>query len=271
MTRIRTALLAALLAVGTASACAPLPVGAPIPARGVPGFDTRDYPGDATMRRWYDASPYRWVGYYLPAPCYTGTTWTGRREALRTMGWGFAVLYVGEQDWAAIRNLPQDTVPVAAPSARCTSVNLTPEVAARHGGEATAATAADGFPGGTVIFLNVERVENVSPGLASYVRTWAATVLEEGRYVPGLYAHDHNASELFTILAEEFVRRGRTERPRLWVARGAGFDIQRAPVESGYAVAVAWQGRFDIRETWDGITLTIDVNVADSADPSRGR
>jgi hypothetical protein len=27
----------------------------------------------------------------------------------------------------------------------------------------------------------------------------------------------------------------------------------------------------DTRETWDGITLNIDVNVADSADPSRGR
>ena len=55
------------------------------PMRGVPGFDTRDYPGDAVMRGWFGASPYRWVGYYLPAPCYTGTTWTGRRAALRAV------------------------------------------------------------------------------------------------------------------------------------------------------------------------------------------
>jgi hypothetical protein len=265
------AALPALVVTMAVTGCASLPVGEPLAARGVPGFDTRDYPGDATMRRWYEASPYRWVGYYLPAPCYTGTTWSGRRESLRNMGWGFAVLYVGEQDWAAIRGLPQDTAPVAAPGARCTTVNLTPEIAARHAAEAEAAAAADRFPDGTVIFLNVERVERVSPALAGYVRAWAATMLERGRFAPGLYAHDHNAAELYAILAEEYARRARAERPRLWVARAAGFDVRRSPAESGYPVAVAWQGRFDIRETWDGVTLTIDVNVADTADPSRGR
>jgi hypothetical protein len=270
MKRSRYALIAALI-VATAGACAPLPVGGPVPARGVPGFDTRDYPGDAVMRRWFDASPYRWVGYYLPAPCYTGTTWSPRREALRQMGWGFAVLYVGEQDWGAIRGLPADTIPVAQPGARCATTNLTAENGVAHAADAQRAAAADAFPDGTVIFLNVERVERVSTDLAAYVRSWFAGLLDGGRYVPGLYAHDLNAAELYAILAEEFVRRGRTERPRLWVARAAGFDIARAPAESGYAVAAAWQGRFDVRETWDGVTLNIDVNVADSADPSRGR
>jgi hypothetical protein len=255
----------------TAAACAPLQTDVREVRRGVPGFDTRDYPGDGTMRRWFEASPYRWVGYYLPAPCYTGTTWTGRRETLRAIGWGFAVLYVGEQDWQAMRGLPADTVPVAAPGARCTTAHLTAERARQHAGEASAATAADGFPQGTVIFLNVERVERVTPALLSYVRNWTAGLLEGGRYLPGLYAHDHNAAELYTAVAEEYVRQGRVERPRLWVARAAGFHINRSPAESGYPVAAAWQGRFDIRETWDGITLTIDVNVADSADPSRGR
>ncbi|HSJ26123.1 MAG TPA: glycoside hydrolase domain-containing protein [Longimicrobiales bacterium] len=264
-------LLAALTVAGVAGACAPLPVGGPVPARGVPGFDTRDYPGDGTMRRWFEASPYRWVGYYLPSPCYTGTTWTGRRSALRQMGWGFAVLYVGEQDWSAIRPLAADTAGVAVQGARCTTANLTADFAATHAAEAAAAASSDGFPDGTVIFLNVERVEHVSDALRSYIRAWAAGVLNGGRYLPGLYAHDHNASELFTVLAEEFVRHGRADRPRLWVARGAGFDVARAPVESGYAVAAVWQGRFDVRETWDDIALTIDVNVADSADPSRGR
>lgn len=269
--RARRAGLLALLAAVAVAGCGSLPVGAPVPARGVAGFDTRDYPGDATMRRWFEASPYRWVGYYLPSPCYTGTTWSGRRDALRTMGWGFAVLYVGEQDWSAMRAAPGDTVPVAVEGARCTSTNLTAEHATRHAAEAEAAAAADRFPANTVIFLDVERVERVSPILATYVRTWAATMLASGRYAPGLYAHDVNASELYTILAEEFARAGRAERPRLWVARSAGFDIARAPAESGYVVATAWQGRFDVNETWDGVTLRIDVNVADSADPSRGR
>jgi hypothetical protein len=269
--RIRAALLGALAVVLTAGACAPLPVGGPIPARGVPGFDTRDYPGDATMRRWFAASPYRWVGYYLPAPCYTGTTWTGRRQVLAEQGWGFAVLYVGEQDWRAMQAAPGDTIPVAQPGARCATANLTAANGAAHAAAAAAAAAADGFPAGTVVFLNVERMERVEPELAAYVRSWFAALLDGGRYVPGLYAHDLNAAQLYAILAEEFARRGRAERPRLWVARQAGFDIARSPVESGHGVATAWQGRFDVRETWDGITLNIDVNVADSADPSRGR
>jgi len=271
MTDMRKMVGVLLLAVAAGAACAPLQTVAPGVARGVPGFDTRDYPGDATMRRWMESSPYRWVGYYLPAPCYTGTTWTGRRDALRNMGWGFAVLYVGEQDWAAMQALPQDTVPVAVEGARCSSANLTAEQGSRHAAEAQAATARDGFPDGTVIFLNVERVERVSPRLLAYVRSWTGAVLDGGRHVPGLYAHDHNAAELYTAVAEEFARRGRVERPRLWVARAAGFDINRSPAESGYPVAAAWQGRFDIREAWDGVTLTIDVNVADSTDPSRGR
>jgi hypothetical protein len=166
--------------------------------------------------------------------------------------------------------VPGDTIPVAAPGARCTTANLTAEHGATHAADAERAAAADGFPDGTVVFLNVERVEQVSPALAAYVRSWFATLLDRGRYAPGLYVHDLNAAQLYAVLAEEFARRGRAERPRLWVARAAGFDMARAPAESGHP-ATAWQGRFDIAETWDGITLRIDVNVADSADPSRGR
>lgn len=271
MSRKHSVLLAALALFATLGACAPLPVGAPLPARGVPGFDTRDYPGDEAMGRWFDASPYRWVGYYLPGPCFTGTPWTGRRQALSEMGWGFAVLYVGEQDWSAIHPAPADTVPVAEPGARCTTANLTAENGTAHAVAAEEAAAADNFPEGTVIFLNVERVEEVSPALATYVRGWFATLLDRGRYTPGLYAHDLNAAELYAILSEEFAQRGRVERPPLWVARQAGFGPARSPAESGYAMASIWQGEFDTRETWVGLTLNIDVNVADSADPSRGR
>jgi hypothetical protein len=268
---VRRIVIGALGAAAMFAACAPGPVGAPLPARGVPGFDTRDYPGAATMRRWLEASPYRWVGYYLASPCHPGTTWSGRRAELRQMGWGFAVLYVGEQDWQAMRAAPGDTVPVAVPGARCSTTNLTPENGALHAAEAEAAARADGFPEGTVIFLDVERVERVSAALTAYVRSWTAAMLEGGYYVPGLYAHDLNAAELYTIVAEEFLRAQRVERPRLWVARSSGFDLRRSPAESGYAVAAVWQGRFDTRETWDGVTLNIDVNVADAADPSRGR
>ncbi|MEX1183617.1 MAG: glycoside hydrolase domain-containing protein [Gemmatimonadota bacterium] len=256
----------ALLVTG---ACASVPAVAPEAVRGVPGFDTRDYPGDAALRTWFAASPYRWVGYYLAAPCHTGTTWTGRRAPLRDMGWGFGVLFVGEQDWAPGAGAA-DTTRAAAGEPRCTRTNLTAERGTADAAAAAGAAAAEGFPPGTVIFLDVERVENVSPGLAAYVRAWAGGLLDGGRYVPGLYSHDTNAEELITVLTEEFLRRQRVEQPRLWVARQAGFDIDSAPTGSGHPAAV-WQGVFDRLEAWGGMVLPIDVNVADSPDPSRGR
>ena len=65
------------------------------------GFDTHTYPGDKTMAAWKAApgAPYRWVGYYLPAPCHRDRSWTGKRQKLVEMGWGLAVVYVGQQTW----------------------------------------------------------------------------------------------------------------------------------------------------------------------------
>ena len=262
----RSAVVVAALSI---SACGASRVGPDTGAmRGVPGFDTRDYPGDAAMRAWFGASPYRWVGYYLPAPCYTGTTWSGRRDALRDIGWGFALLYVGEQDWPAMGRAAADTT---VENPRCSSAHLTQEQGRVHADQAAAAAAADGFPAGTVVFLDVERVEAVSAPLSAYVRAWMARMLDDGRYTPGLYAHDINVEALYAILADEFVRHQRQDRPPLWVARSAGFDIRSAPAESGYAAALIWQGRLNTVEDWRGTRLNIDVNVSTSADPSRGR
>ncbi|HEX6135833.1 MAG TPA: glycoside hydrolase domain-containing protein [Longimicrobiales bacterium] len=267
MQRTRTFLTAVAVTALLASCATPTRVDVRREPRGVPGFDTRDYPGDAVMRGWFGESPYRWVGYYLPAPCYTGTTWTGRRDSLRAMGWGFAVLYVGEQDWSAM-GARTDTV---VESPRCSSAHLTAEQARAHADEAAAAAAADGFPTGTIVFLDVERVDRVSPELEEYVRGWTARLLEDGRFAPGLYAHDVNVEALYPLVAEEYVRHQRTGRPALWVARTAGFDPLAAPRESGYAAASIWQGILNTPEEWNGAVLNIDVNVADSPDPSRGR
>ncbi|HUG40827.1 MAG TPA: glycoside hydrolase domain-containing protein [Longimicrobiales bacterium] len=238
-------------------------------ARGVPGFDTRDYPGDAVMAAWRESSPYRWVGYYLPAPCYTGTSWDGRRAALAGMGWGLAVLFVGEQDWAA--SAPSGAVSGADPGnqpVRCTSTNLTPERGAADGRAAASSAATEGFRSGAIIFLDVERVDTVSAPLTAYVRAWVETVLADGRFVPGLYAHAANADALLATASATFRAAGRTDTPPLWVATTNGFSLRRAPTESGFPAARIWQGILDARETWGGHTLRIDANVASEASPS---
>lgn len=277
------AALAAALLTGCGGGVAVPGAGQPEPeaARGVPGFDTREYPGDAAMATWRASSPYRWVGFYLPAPCYTGTSWQGKRSALRSMGWGLAVLFVGEQDWpdSAVRGdtaaTPDSAAadPLAADSLRadlagadaaprCTRDNLGPDAGQRDGRAAATAAAAEGFPTGTAIFLDVERVDSVSSALAEYVAGWTEAVLADGRFDPALYAHGENADALVAVMEAAGAA------PRLWVASTGGFGLRRGPTESGFPRASIWQGLLDTTESWGGVSLWIDANVADSADPS---
>lgn len=247
----------------------PEPGPEPETARGVPGFDTRDYPGDAAMRTWRDESPYRWVGYYLPAPCYTGTSWQGKRATLRNMGWGIAVLFVGEQDWPAAAQARDTALAQPDPAGpRCTRTNLTTERARADAADAERTAAAEGFPPGTVIYLDVERVEDVSDSLRTYVRNWVETVAA-GRFQPGLYVHAQNADALHAVAAEAVGGSAQAgSAVPLWVAKTGGFSLRRGPTESGFPAARVWQGLLDADETWGGVPLRIDANVATSADPS---
>lgn len=219
------------------------------------------------MRSWLQASPYRWVGFYLPAPCYTGTTWRGKRPELTAMGWGLAVVFVGEQDWPERRGEAAEVEVADSTAIRCTRSNLTPEQGREDAAEAAGEAADEGFPRGTWIYLDVERVEEVSPALEAYVRSWAHGLAADGRYRPGLYAHASNAPALLAAMQDA----GSGEDPdptRLWVARPEGFTLRRGPTESGFPGAVIWQGRLDVTETWGGVTLRIDANVAETGRPS---
>ena len=88
-------------------------VASSITGKGHLGFDTGIYPGDETMRVWRATAPYKWVGYYLPAPCRRDASWAGKRQTLSAMGWGLAVLYVGQQTWEGVpeRTAAADTAP----------------------------------------------------------------------------------------------------------------------------------------------------------------
>src|SRR5205807_1680742 len=64
------------------------------------GCATTNYPGDDAMQAWRDDGSFEWVGYYLPStPCHRDASWAGKREQLSQMGWGLAVVYVGQQTW----------------------------------------------------------------------------------------------------------------------------------------------------------------------------
>ena len=278
----------ALFAAACSGAAAPagVPTG-PRPATraGFPGFDTSLYPGDQALRTWRRASPYGWVGYYLPAPCHRDVSWSGKREALIGMGWGTAVLYVGQQDWTQTANrvvpaTPSDSAqpqPPAQPQSQaqtqpaCSSVLLTGAQGAIEGADAAAKTASEGFPSGSVIYLDVERVQTVSPALLDYIRAWTERVIGDGRYVPGIYCHRYNADAINAAVRAVYAAAGKTTQPPFWITSSAGYSLDLAPTGIGLPYANVWQGVLHTNETYDGVTLTVDSNVADSRSPSSPR
>lgn len=248
-----TTLLLAVAGCSAAPPAGPAPVAARPAFAAHPGFDLSRYPGDAALRAWRAAAPYEWVGFYLPAPCHRDPSWSGRRPALQAMGFGFAVLYVGQQQFEG------DTT-AAAPGAPilCSRSLLTPERGRADGDDAVARTAAEGFAPGTAIFLDVERFDRLTPEMSAYVAAWTDAVRRDGRFRPALYAHRDNAAAL------------RAAAPGLaafWITGGPGFALESTPAGSGVDFATVWQG-LPAPRTWGGVTLTVDENVATTASPS---
>jgi hypothetical protein len=235
------------------------------------GFDTHTYPGTAVMKAWKDApgSPYKWVGYYLPSPCHADKSWTGKRDTLIAMGWGLAAVYVGQQTWGHVPHaLTLQSQNALRQKSPCAADLLTTSEGELDGDDAIRKMTAEGFPKGSIVFLDIERMENMPAGMRDYYRAWVRRLLQNGNYTPGIYVHQHNAQQIFDDVSAEFVAAGRTEMPRFWVAGGKGFDEGRAPQDVGYAFAGVWQGVIDVARSVATIKLPVDINVAKWASPS---
>jgi hypothetical protein len=267
------------------------------------GFDTYSYPGDAAMTAWRDESvPYEWVGYYLEAPCHKDDSWSGKRQKLTEMGWGLAVIYVGQQTWGGTPGKPQvrtryvtkyvtqtvrvkgrrvkrrvaKKVPirvVVQPRARsgstCNKELVSEASGIADGGDAIGRATAEGFPPGATLFLDVERMDFVPSRMRDYYRAWTKRVLEDGRYRPGFYAHKANAQLIYNDAIGVYSLAGKTGKPAFWISGGSGFSPDESePADVGHAFANVWQGVLDLARTHNGIALPIDINVARFPSPS---
>ncbi|MBA3342606.1 MAG: DUF1906 domain-containing protein [Gemmatimonadaceae bacterium] len=281
MSLLRRATPIALLA---AASCSDIqsPLDPTPETRSYPGFDTSIYPGDAAMRAWLNpGSPYEWVGYYLPAPCHRDITWSGKRPALTAMGWGLAVIYVGQQTFEGI---PAISVAPQAYATRsiaratinedrtieptCSRTLLTRAQGITDANDAIAKTLLEGFPAGTTIFLDIEYMTTIPASMEAYYRAWVERVLADGKFRPGIYAHRFNALSIYAGASEAYRAAGSVSQPAFWIASTAGFALGKHPTDTGFDFAVAWQGILDTPQTWNGHTINIDVNVASSRSPS---
>lgn len=235
------------------------------------GFDTHTYPGTTTMKAWKSTpgAPYSWVGYYLPSPCHADKSWLGKRDTLTQIGWGMAIVYVGQQTWG---KTPRALTPAQRLSIRaktkCSTDLISIDEATANADEATSIAKAEGFAPGSVVFLDLERMEKIPAAMKAYYRAWAARMLKIGIYQPGFYAHEHNAQEIYDDVLAEFKAAGSAAEPRFWIAGGKGFDEGRAPQDVGYAFAGMWQGVIDVARSVANIKLPVDVNVGAWASPS---
>jgi hypothetical protein len=131
------------------------------------GFDRNIYPGDDALpilRKTFAYAGF-WVG---PPPGEKINTWKGKRELMKSLGFGFAVLYRAR----AFNEVKKD---VAAKQKAVIDAK-----AAAEGAKA------EGFAANTVIFLDIEDGGRLPPTFHNYLRAWADELSRAG-YRPGVY------------------------------------------------------------------------------------
>jgi hypothetical protein len=218
------------------------------------GFDTSGYPGDSHMNTWKQSSPYGFVAYYLKAPCHHNAGWMGHRAALTGMGWNLLPVYVGQQ---------------VAGVSPCTSSILTAAQGTIDGNDAATIMAAEAFPNGTFVYLDVERTDTFPIPLRDYITAWVAKIAA-GDFRPGVYCHKHNADDVRAAVLAGLAG-SPAITPRFWIVGGvtAQFNIKTSkPTDVGVTFADLWQCPASVNKTFGGITIGIDEDIAQSADPA---
>lgn len=253
-------------------------------ATGYLGFDRNDYPGDqnvAALRKTFAFS-----GYWLNAPPgESSNTWRGKREILREHGFGFLVLFNGRLD----KELP--AIQMAGDAAR---------LGATDAKQAVSAARAEGFPPGTLIFVDQEEGGRLLPEQREYLFAWIDSVNASG-YRAGVYCSGiRDKTGAGGVITAEDIRENAGARAILFFvyndacppSPGCISSAQSLnPTRSGAPFADIWQIAQSPRRknltmrckaTYaangncypPGLTaqgIFVDVDVATSADPSHGR
>jgi hypothetical protein len=139
------------------------------------GFDVNEYPGDAALPSLKQT--FAFAGYWLNVPPGAKqNNWTGKRAEFLKNNFGFLVLFNGRLD----RELA--------------SAQHSSELAAADAKSAIAAAQREGFPAGTIIFLDQEEGGRLLPEQMSYVLSWVDAVSQNG-FRAGVYCSGMPAKE----------------------------------------------------------------------------
>jgi hypothetical protein len=244
------------------------------------GYDRNAYPGDAALDQL--RRTFSFTGYWLNTPPSARTdTWLGKRGLLRERGFGFLVLFNGRLD---------AELSTGDPGALGRSDARTASAAARR----------EGFPTGTILFLDQEEGGRLLAEQRVYLYAWADGLAgggyRAGIYCSGISAEKENGDPIVTA---DDIRNNSGQRDiTFWVyndymppSPGCVFPHHPLPPSrSGLRFAAVWQfaqspgrGRASRRFGYDddgncyapGFTgrqrIHVDVDSATSPDPSHGR
>ena len=245
------------------------------------GFDRNDYPGDASLsalRR-----TFAFTGYWLNnPPGAESNSWKGKRQRVRNAGFGFLVLFNG-RTYAQLRGHD--------PARQGSNDGAAAVVAARR----------EGFPDGTIIFLDQEEGGRLLQEQRLYLHAWVdavnATGYRSGVYCSGVPFREAEGSVVVT--ADDIRNNSEGRKISYWVsndacppAPGCLTTNSPDPARSGISFADVWQYAQSPRrkemtascaKTYDRDgecyvpgkseqdKLHVDLNSATSADPSHGR
>lgn len=244
------------------------------------GFDRNDYPGDAALDALRKA--FAFCGYWLNAPPGENSdTWRGKRVILRERGFGFLVLFNGRLD----KELKAGRGPRL--------------MGANDAAAAVRAAQTEGFPPGTVIFVDQEEGGRMLPEQREYLYAWIDGVNASG-YRAGVYCSgmSDKPGTGGVITADDIRETAGARQFAFFVyndacppSPGCVFSTPQSMSRSGLPFAQAWQiaqsprrrnltARCRATYAEDGNCyppalaaqkIFVDVDAARSADPSNGR
>jgi hypothetical protein len=244
------------------------------------GFDRNEYPGDASLKVLRQTFSY--AGYWLNnPPGENSNSWSGKRAALESAGFGFLVLFNGRLDKQLRHN-----------AASLGKVD---------GQAAISFAQREGFPARTIVFLDIEEGGRMLREQKAYIYAWIDAVnsagFRAGVYCSGIPAREDKNTTIVT--ADDIRNNAQSRQIVYWVTNdvcppspGCAFSSHPPrPAESEIDFADVWQYAQSPRRPDfaakchnynpdgncypPGINpsshLFVDVNTANSPDPSAGR
>ena len=247
------------------------------------GVDRNDYPGDANMAAL--RKTFVFTGYWLNNPPGDDhNSWQGKRKSLDAMGYGFLLLFNGRED------------------AQLKASGDAARMGTNDAAAAVGAAKREGFPKGAIIFLDQEQGGRMLPEQRAYIHAWVDGVTRGG-YRAGIYCSGipfRESSKVSVITADDIRDNAGNRKISFFISNdecppspGCVFaQPPPKPAHSGVPFADAWQfAQSPRRPKWTkacrqtyaqngncyppgmpaGADLYIDVDTANSADPSHAR